>query len=90
MIVNDSLMSISIIFGFLAGVIVIVSFMADPCFREYIRVKNKYLIKTNQIVENEETKLSLITKTDTDDKNMFNQCMKISILYNKLSINFKY
>ena len=68
MIVNDSLMSISIIFGFLAGVIVIVSFMADPCFREYIRVKNKYLIKTNQIVENEETKLSLITKTDTDDK----------------------
>ena len=39
MIVNDSLMSLSIIFGFLAGVIVIVSFMADPCFREYIRVK---------------------------------------------------
>ena len=57
-----------IIVGYLTGTIIIVNFIFDPCFREYIRAKRKFFIKTNQIVKNEETKLSLITKTDTEDK----------------------
>ena len=68
MIVNERYTRQIIIFGYITSIIVIISFIAQLLFRTDIRIKKKYLIKTNQIVENEETKLSLITKTDTDDK----------------------